>query len=1114
MLDELTYHMSYRFQWVFCQLETLRHAVQPDVRGTLEALPRTLDETYERVLKNINEKNRKHACRLLHCLAVAVRPFRVEELAEILTFDFDGAQGGIPKFHVDRRPNDLESAVLSTCSSLITIVDNRDSRVVQFSHLSVKEFLTSNHLASSTGHLSLYHILPGPAHTVLAQVSLGLLLHLDDRNYDKNVGVSPLAEYAARHWVAHAQFEDVASRVMGGMMSLFDPDKPHFAAWIGLFNIDAESGGRLPSEIPNPLYYAAHCGFHGLVRHIAIKRPQQVNAIGGSFGFPLVAALCRNHAPVAELLLEHGGRVDVRDTRKQTVLDKTIDRRGKVAIDAVQFLLEHGVDVNARRDDLWTPLHLAVNIGELSVARILLEHRAEVNARNDDGQAPLHLLSKRETSKDEDENDGCDLAKLLLERGANVNEQDKNSATPLDLASYYKKPEILRVLLDHSAKVNTETDFGETVLHGVSCVKYESQEERVHAAQPLLERSMDVNAQRKDDWTPLHIASYHGKFEVVRLLLDHGAAANAETNNGDNPLHKVCGNSQVKSLEDSVRVVRLLLERGVDVNAQSKHKWTPLHLASHYGKPDIVRLLLDHGANVNAESENGDNPLHKVCGNSQDKSQEDGAHIARLLLECGVDVNAQPKHKWTPLHFASYHWKPDIVQLLLDHGAAANAETDNGENPLHKVSQGKYETQEHGIRVAQLLLERGIDVNAQRKDKWTPLHIASRNGKPGIVRLLLDHGANANAESENGENPLHKVCSNSQDRSHDNGVHVARLLLEQGVDVNAQPKHKWTPLHFASYYGKPDIIQLLLDHGANANTESENGENPLHKVCGNSQSKSQEDGVRVARLLLERGVDVNAQRKDKWTPLHLASYHWKSDIVRLLLDHGANANAETDNGDSPLHKVSQGKYEPQEHGVCVAQLLLERGVDVNAQRKDKWTPLHVASRNGNPGIIRLLLDHGANANTVSENGDNPLHKVCGNSEDKSQEDGVHIVRLLLERGVDVNAQPKHKWTPLHFASYYGKLETVRLLLDHGAAVSAETDNGDNPLHKVSQGTYASEDAGSDVARLLLQHGADVNAKARSGGTPIDSATRHQRFKLAQLLLENAVNVNAQTPQAS
>jgi hypothetical protein len=90
----------------------LRHAVQPDVRAILATLPKTLDETYERVLKDINENNREHARRLLHCLAVAVRPLRVEELAEILTFDFDAAQDGIPKFHADRRPKEQEEAIL------------------------------------------------------------------------------------------------------------------------------------------------------------------------------------------------------------------------------------------------------------------------------------------------------------------------------------------------------------------------------------------------------------------------------------------------------------------------------------------------------------------------------------------------------------------------------------------------------------------------------------------------------------------------------------------------------------------------------------------------------------------------------------------------------------------------------------------------------------------------------------------------------------------------------------------------------------------------------------------------------------------------------------------
>ncbi|KAH9173659.1 hypothetical protein EDB89DRAFT_681998 [Lactarius sanguifluus] len=103
------------FRWVVCQLETLRRSAQRNIRGILEKLPKTLDETYERVLKDINEDNREHARHLLHCLAVANRPLRVEELAEILAFDFDNVQGGIPKFHADWRWKDQEEAVLSTC---------------------------------------------------------------------------------------------------------------------------------------------------------------------------------------------------------------------------------------------------------------------------------------------------------------------------------------------------------------------------------------------------------------------------------------------------------------------------------------------------------------------------------------------------------------------------------------------------------------------------------------------------------------------------------------------------------------------------------------------------------------------------------------------------------------------------------------------------------------------------------------------------------------------------------------------------------------------------------------------------------------------------------------
>ena len=385
--------------------------------------------------------------------------------------------------------------MLSLCSSLITVVDNRGSRVVQFSHLSVKEFLVSDHLSSSTGYLIRYHILPGPAHTILAQVCLGLLLHLDDGSDHESVKDSPLVDYAARHWIAHAQFEDVASRLEVGMKSLFDLDKPHFAAWIGLYDIDAESGGKLPSGIPSPLYYSALCGFPGLVRHTVIKYPQYVNALGGSYGFPLVAALCRSHFLVAAILLEHSGRVDVRDRRKQTPLHKTIDRHDNVAIDAVRFLLEHGADVNAQRDDLWTPLHVAVNIGDLSVTRMLLEYQADANSRNDAGQTPLHLLSTRETLQDDDI--GSDIVQLLLAHGANVNEKNNDNATPLHLASYNSKLKVVRMLLDHGANADTEDAQGKTPLQMVLRSNDKVQEDGVGVARLLLERGAEAYGRDK-----------------------------------------------------------------------------------------------------------------------------------------------------------------------------------------------------------------------------------------------------------------------------------------------------------------------------------------------------------------------------------------------------------------------------------------------------------------------------------------------------------------------------------------------------------------------------------------------------------------------------------------
>jgi ankyrin repeat protein len=416
------------------------------VARILEELPETLDETYERVLREINKANREHARRLLQCLTVALRPLRVEELAEVLAIDFDApAHGGIPQLNPNWRWADHHQAVLSTCSSLIAIVDDGDSKVVQFSHFSVKEYLTSDRLALSSGDVSRYHIVLEPAHTILAQACLGVLLRLDDRVNKRNVGDIPLVEYAAQYWVDHAQFEKVVSQIQDAMEYFFDADKPHWPAWCRVQMVDEQWLKFMPEKSQDafPLYYASLGGFYDLAEQLVGKHPEQINARGGQMGTPLVAALGGKHFEVAELLHRSGAIVDVRDKAEDTPLCEACRAR---APDVVQWLLNHGADANVQGCHNWPPLVIAASYGHLEEVQMLIDHNADIHIRNDSGRTPLHATASPEFHCDQ-----VDIIRVLLDHGAIIDAEDNKGRTPLQIALESGHNYIATCLKEHGA---------------------------------------------------------------------------------------------------------------------------------------------------------------------------------------------------------------------------------------------------------------------------------------------------------------------------------------------------------------------------------------------------------------------------------------------------------------------------------------------------------------------------------------------------------------------------------------------------------------------------------------------------------------------------------------
>jgi ankyrin repeat protein len=572
---------------VHCQVPYLRGCHPGRIRQALAELPEALNETYERTLREINKADWELAHRLFQSVVVASRPLRVEELAEFLAFDFNA--GPTPRFNKGWRLEDPINAVLSTCSSLLAVVDIGDSQIIQFSHSSVKEFLTSSRLAKANQEISLYHVSMTPAHTLLAKACLGILLHLDNNVAENALQKFPLAPYAALHWVDHARFEGVSPNIEDGMNTLFDPRKPHLAVWVSLHNTELPSwklfkrGERPLPTSGTPLHYAAICGLHALVKVLVVERPRDVDSRGLDNLTPLHMASLRGNVEVARILLEHDA------------------------------------DVTAQNDDNQTPLHVASREGHLQVVRALLEHGASTTARDKVGSTPLHLaLQPRDAEDPHVPNSGAD---------ARAEGDGENRLAQLHGASHI---DFLSYLFSQGASVQVTRDLPERGVHKAAQRSTSSPVTMRHifTGPPPFHPKPETDAMIGDNIERNHLESRSRHAEVAQLLVEHGADLTARDNNGCCPLH-------FASLSGYMELVQFLVEYGADPTAQDKDGWTPLHSASKNGHVDVVRLLVEHGADLTAQDKDGWTPLRLA-------SQNGHAETVQFLIEHDAERPDRP----------------------------------------------------------------------------------------------------------------------------------------------------------------------------------------------------------------------------------------------------------------------------------------------------------------------------------------------------------------------------------------------------------------------------------------------------------------------------------------
>lgn len=315
----------------------LRNCVTlPALRQALQSMPKTLDETYERILMNIDESYVSDVQKILQFLTFSPRPMSLPELVEVLAIDLNGEE---PYFNPENRIPDPRD-IITMCSTLVTtghlsqflIPDNavQTATTLRLAHFSVKEYLLSERIKISKA--SIYSMNPVSGNLFVTKTYIAYLLgaqfsqgHCGWKYLESRCGDWPLFRSALLLWPVHIgtvdDYVDASTKEL--IQKLFSTRHNtmggNYAAWVGGLIPEADT----PTIVNTPpLYYAASFGMTSIVKLLLSDMPKsEIDVKGGrAKSTPLHVAWFRGQVKVVKMLLEAGADPNTTNSKGESCL--------------------------------------------------------------------------------------------------------------------------------------------------------------------------------------------------------------------------------------------------------------------------------------------------------------------------------------------------------------------------------------------------------------------------------------------------------------------------------------------------------------------------------------------------------------------------------------------------------------------------------------------------------------------------------------------------------------------------------------------------------------------------------------------------------------------------